>query len=283
MGHSQRAAIVLAVVLVAVSTAVPAGARVTADGSVPPVVDSVAASADESTVSTADAASTVDDSSLVVDADGDAGYTSIGAAVADASAGDTITVRPGTYRVQVTLDANVTVVAPDGATLDGSEFDGRATAFTIADGYVPVVEGFTVRNYTVGVDAERPARFGVSEATWDTGWTVRNVTIENCSEDAIRAGSSMADWTVVDAGAPVTDVDTGTRTATAGDATTSGPVSPTTATRTSAREPTETTRTTDGGEPADRSSPLVTLTGAIVLGAVVLGGLLGGLFVRSRR
>lgn len=133
---------------------------------------------------------------LVVDDDGGADYTSIQAAVDAATDGDTVLVRPGTYREQVTVETNVTVVAPEGATLDGSQFDGLSHGFRIAAEAVPVIEGFTVRNYAYGVDAERPPRMGATESDWTTGWTVRNLTFVGCSEEAVRAGNSRMDWTV---------------------------------------------------------------------------------------
>lgn len=147
-------------------------------------------------VTAAGATAAADGSVLVVDDDGGAAYASIQAAVDAAGHGDTIEVRPGTYREQVTVGKNVTVVAPEGATLDGSTFGDQSRGFRIETGVIPTIEGFTVRNYAFGVHAARPPRMGTPESNWDDGWTVRNVTFRGCSEEAIRAGNAMTDWTV---------------------------------------------------------------------------------------
>ena len=139
------------------------------------------------------------DDVLVVDAAGGADYRSIDAAVAAASNGDTVRVRPGTYRERVTVATNVTLVAPRGATLDGRSVSGdisgislrndthRGAAITIPErsAAAPVVDGFRVRGYLVGVDA--------GETTGD--WTVRNTTVRNVTF-GVHAFAARGDWTV---------------------------------------------------------------------------------------
>jgi hypothetical protein len=139
------------------------------------------------------------DDVLVVDADGGGDYRSIDAAVAAASDGDTVRVRPGTYRERVTVAKNVTLVAPRGATLDGRSVSGdvsaislrndthRGAAISVPDGSdaAPVIDGFRVRGYLVGVDA--------SETTGD--WTVRNTTVRNVTI-GVWAYAATGDWTV---------------------------------------------------------------------------------------
>lgn len=128
-----------------------------------------------------------DGETLVVDADGSADYEAISPAVADAEAGDTVVVRPGTYRESVTVDSDVTLVAPDGATLDGTGLDAD-TAFRIPSerDIAPVIDGFTVVDHSSAVRA------------WNTDgdWVFRNGTVRNASSTAILAVSSNGDWTV---------------------------------------------------------------------------------------
>jgi hypothetical protein len=70
---------------------------------------------------------------LVVDQDGTAEYRSIQTAIDDASAGETVEIRPGTYAETIVVDKNITVAAPDGATLDGSGLDDSPTAVTLGN------------------------------------------------------------------------------------------------------------------------------------------------------
>lgn len=143
-----------------------------------------------------DATGASDEAVLVVASDGSAEYETIQAAVDAAAPGATVEVRRGTYREQVTVGKNITIVAPQGATLDGSGFDGLSHGFRIKRDVVPVIEGFVIQNYAYGVNAERAPKMTTGESSWAEGWVVRNVTIRNCREDAIRAGNSEVDWTV---------------------------------------------------------------------------------------
>ena len=127
---------------------------------------------------------------LVVDDDGAADYRSIAAAAANASDGDTVRVRPGTYDGGIELAANVTVVAPRGATVAGPGFDANEsapdTAFRVVSGShaAPVVAGFTVTGFFDGVSA------------WNTtgDWVVRDTAFEYPIGNAIQAISSRGDW-----------------------------------------------------------------------------------------
>jgi hypothetical protein len=134
--------------------------------------------------------SATDGDTFVVDDDGGADYRSIAAAVANASDGDTVRVRPGTYGGGIELAANVTVVAPRGATVSGPGFDANEsvsdTAFRVVSGShaAPVVSGFTVTGFFDGVSA------------WNTtgDWVVRDTAFEYPMGNAIRAISSRGDW-----------------------------------------------------------------------------------------
>jgi len=144
------------------------------------------------TAATSTTGNPTDGDLLVVDDDGDADYRSIAAAAANASDGDTVRVRPGTYDGGIELAANVTVVAPRGATVAGPGFDANEsvpdTAFRVVSGShaAPVVSGFTVTGCFDGVSA------------WNTtgDWVVRDTAFEYPLGNAIQAISSRGDWRV---------------------------------------------------------------------------------------
>jgi pectinesterase len=125
---------------------------------------------------------------LVVDDDGGnpaAAFTAIQPAVDAAGDGATVEVRPGTYAEAVSVPKNVTLVAPDGATLDGSGLPRPAVAVRIRDRAAPTVAGFTVVGYDEGVDAVETAG----------DWTLRNLTIRG-ADRAVDAKRSDGDWVV---------------------------------------------------------------------------------------
>jgi len=144
---------------------------------------------------------------LVVDgdADGDDEYATIQAAVDDASDGDTVSVRNGSY-AGVTLDKNLTLVAPNGATIDNSSAEDQFSAILIQGHAEPTVSGFTLTR-SVGVSAFDSkgdwtirdttivgGEFGIG-AGRQNAWTIANVTIINTGR-GITAGSADGDWTV---------------------------------------------------------------------------------------
>ncbi len=126
---------------------------------------------------------------LVVDADGAVGeYTSIEAATDAAQSGATVEVRPGTYREQVTITTNITLVAPDGATVRG---DGSGAGVTIGEiegsDTRPVVDGFTVSGFETGIDGTGQT-FGITPQDW----RLRNTTVVDNTEMGVRG--SAGDW-----------------------------------------------------------------------------------------
>ncbi|MFC7194042.1 right-handed parallel beta-helix repeat-containing protein [Halosimplex aquaticum] len=125
---------------------------------------------------------------LIVDDDGSADYASIQAAVDAADPGDTVRVMPGTYRESVTVAENLTVVAPRGATLDGSGLGEEAEGIVIGDTAAPVVDGFTVDGYQIGVEASRTSG----------DWTLRNATLVNVSFISVYASGASGDWRIRD-------------------------------------------------------------------------------------
>ncbi len=73
---------------------------------------------------------------------------SIQEAIDEADAGGTVEVLPGTYDESITINKELTVTAPDGATLDGVDIEDTA-AITIADSGV-VIDGFEIIRYPDG-------------------------------------------------------------------------------------------------------------------------------------
>jgi len=128
------------------------------------------------------------------EADGDDDYATIGAALA-ATDGGRVVVEPGTYAERLTLEENVTLLAPDGATLDGSGFDGSA-ALTVPTGThaAPIVSGFSVENYTTGLAAGGAQETG--SAGTEGPWTLRNVTIVGSERFAVDASGTAGNWTL---------------------------------------------------------------------------------------
>ncbi|WP_136602421.1 right-handed parallel beta-helix repeat-containing protein [Salinigranum halophilum] len=143
----------------------------------------------------------------VVDASGAGDYTTIQAALDASSDGDTVEVRPGVYREAVSVETDVTLVAPNGATLNGSTVPepsfgagtvGIAVAPSLSSGLT--VEGFTVERYTDGITIGASAEESYQndgESTITGGWTIRDVTARNNAEDGIDVGEvDGTPWTM---------------------------------------------------------------------------------------
>ncbi|MEF8819395.1 MAG: right-handed parallel beta-helix repeat-containing protein [Haloferacaceae archaeon] len=128
---------------------------------------------------------------LVVNKSDPQAYDSIQNAVDDASEGDTVEVRPGTYAESVTVAKNVTLVAPSGATIENGSAVSESTAVEIGDPdtpaepNTPTVEGFTLAGWQYGV-------YDTNEAG---AWTVRDVTVDATAAGVVATDSSGA-WTV---------------------------------------------------------------------------------------
>jgi subtilisin family serine protease len=124
---------------------------------------------------------------VVVAADGSADYASIQAGVDAVAANGTVVVGPGTYAESVVVGGNVTVVAPDGATLDGTNRSAGADGITVAaDAGAPTVDGITIRGY----DGD-----GVVAADGSGAWTLRNVTIRSVGGRGVDASGVAGAWT----------------------------------------------------------------------------------------
>lgn len=150
-----------------------------------------------------------DGETLVVAPDDDASYDAVQAAVDDATAGDTVVVRPGTYRESVTVDADIRLVAPEGATLDGRGTD--AFVGLRIDGerpVAPVVDGFRIVGYDRGIETGlagdwvfrggvvRDSRKSAVVVRSDGDWTLRDTVVENTSWNAVAVSGSDGNWTL---------------------------------------------------------------------------------------
>jgi len=115
--------------------------------------------------------------------DGDDADGSTEAAVDAADDGDRIEVASGTYQgASVALTEDVTLAAPEGATLSG---DGSGVAITVAGDAAPVVSGFTVERYGVDVPADSAG-----------DWTVAGATVRNANRTGVVAVESQGAWQV---------------------------------------------------------------------------------------
>jgi pectinesterase len=131
---------------------------------------------------------------LVVDHDGTTEYSSIQTAIDDSSAGDTVEIRPGTYAETVVVNKNITVTAPDSATLDGTNVEDPDMGVTIgsdefdeAESINPTIRGLTITRYETGIRSKT-----------DGGWTVSDVTVHTTEFSGIDASDSSSDWTIRD-------------------------------------------------------------------------------------
>lgn len=163
---------------------------------------------------------------LTVDADGAAGnYTAIEPAVNNASAGDRIEVEPGTYRELVTVDKNVTLVAPSGATLaapttvpsdshslsvttgtaptirgfgfNGTSFGNDSAAIKINGSATPVIENITI--HPLSSTATGSYRAGIDARETTGAWEVQNSMVHgagHASLTGVSAASSSGNWLI---------------------------------------------------------------------------------------
>jgi len=126
---------------------------------------------------------------LIVDRQDPTAYDSIQAAVDSASTGEKVEVRPGTYREQVIVDKTITLMAPDGATLNGSTFGTDSSGIRVPgeNAASPTISGFTMTGYD---------NDGYLAAGTSGSWTVRNVTVRDVGGSGLDADNAMGDWTV---------------------------------------------------------------------------------------
>ncbi|WP_375335537.1 DUF1565 domain-containing protein [Halorussus sp. MSC15.2] len=89
----------------------------------------------------------------VVANDGTQPYATIQDAIRAAPARATVEVRPGTYSESVRLSKPLSLVAPDGATLNGSTRNSGADGIRLYNDANVTVSGFTVESWDHGIDA----------------------------------------------------------------------------------------------------------------------------------
>ncbi|MUW14172.1 PKD domain-containing protein [Halorubrum sp. CBA1125] len=155
---------------------------------------------------------------LVVDpASGTGDFDTIQGALDSANDTDTIEVRPGTYEEPVDVEKNVTLVAPDGATIANTSavadeygsIESRA-GLQIFGPVEPEIAGFTLVDWRWGLSAGasegawrfrdshiRNSSLAVGAAGTETAWTVDNVTITD-AESGVSAFESRGAWSVQD-------------------------------------------------------------------------------------
>lgn len=143
---------------------------------------------------TTDAGTEPNSSVITVDDDSQSDYETIQAAVRNAPDNATISVQPGTYREEVEIGKNVTLIAPDGAVLNGSTIEtsqySSPDAFTIQPGpHAPTIDGFTVTEYGTGVSGYKA----------NGSWIVRNSTFVDLQFEAVKGRYTTGDWRVENA------------------------------------------------------------------------------------
>lgn len=119
----------------------------------------------------------------------DTGYSSIQAAIDDATSGDTINVATGEYIENLTIDKPVTIIGADKNTtiIDGSS---TGVVVTITASNV-TIKGFTIRNS--GTDINTCAGIGlVGVTTSVTGSTIENNIITNNVTGVAVMGASVS-------------------------------------------------------------------------------------------
>lgn len=126
---------------------------------------------------------------VVVAADGSGDYSSIQAAVDAAGDGDRIEVRPGTYSETVDIRKNVTLVAPQGATISNTSATTRNVGIQIYDAAAPEIRGVTITGW----------RFGVAAVRTTGDWSLQRVTITNTESHGITLDQSTGSWVIQDA------------------------------------------------------------------------------------
>lgn len=117
---------------------------------------------------------------LTVDAAGRAGFKSIGAAIEKAGKGDTILVKPGTYRESVRPKSGVRLVSEKGPVQTAIFVEQGGRGVFVEHAADVLVEGFNI--YSV-LGAGKPSD-GLVNIQYSTNVTVRNCYIHDAPNDA---------------------------------------------------------------------------------------------------
>jgi hypothetical protein len=160
----------------------------------------------------------------VVTTDGSADYTSIQNAVDNATDGDRIKVESGTYEQHTQIRKNITVYAPNGATIANtsavaSSYEGveARSGFQILGDATPTISGFTLTDWRWAISAGGSegdwiiketkiigGNCGVCAAGTPGDWTVKNTTITDAG--TVSGYESTGNWTITDTTISETDI-----------------------------------------------------------------------------
>ncbi|NEU57752.1 right-handed parallel beta-helix repeat-containing protein [Halorussus sp. MSC15.2] len=140
----------------------------------------------------------------VVANDGSKPYATVQDAIRAAPARATVEVRPGTYSESVRLSKPLSLVAPDGATLNGSTRNSGVDGIRLYNDANVTVSGFTVEGWDHGIDAYnvdsgflienvvlRQNRDGLYVDDTYNGWDIQHSEIYNNSNAGVRGVSSQ--------------------------------------------------------------------------------------------
>jgi hypothetical protein len=154
---------------------------------------------------------------IVVSTDGSGDYTSIQNAVDNATEGEKIRVESGTYEQHTEVDKNVTLYAPNGATISNTSAVvskyGRVdvrSGFQIYGDFTPTISGFTLIDWQRAISAGGAnagftvdntevvgGNCGICAAGTPGNWTVQNSTIDvDYDEAAISGYDSSGSWSI---------------------------------------------------------------------------------------
>ena len=149
---------------------------------------------------------------ITVAQDGSGDYTSIQNAADSTSDGDRIEVMSGTYQEDLYITSNVTIVAPNGATITNTSAIDDGTGVTWRNPVGPKIVGFTFTGWRQAINADGPdassdgdwevrdstiigGSCAVCAPTTEGGWTLENVTIRD-ADTAVSAYDNGGDWVI---------------------------------------------------------------------------------------
>lgn len=155
---------------------------------------------------------------LVVDgeADGDDEYATIQNGIDNASEGDIVEVRPGTYEEPIDVSKNISLIAPGGANITNSSAVPAAygtaesqQGLQIEGPATPQIAGFRLINWTVGVDATssegdwtvldtqvRGAEDGIVAENASGAWAIERSLIADSASEGVEASNTTGEWTI---------------------------------------------------------------------------------------
>jgi PGF-pre-PGF domain-containing protein len=113
-------------------------------------------------------------------------YQTIQAAIDNVSDEATVVVTSNVYRESIRINNNITIIAPNGAKLNGSGIE--RSGFRIREHASPVIGGFTIEKYgDIGISARSGG-----------DWVLHNLSIINNKDSGVSASGSNSDWEIRD-------------------------------------------------------------------------------------